>query len=113
MSGCPWRERPAEHGRRADGIVKSMLLHSRGDSGERQTANINTLAEEALNRAYHGARAQDKDFNITLERDLDPNLGPLEVVAQDITRVFLNLFGNPTGLLRARASNQLKLINKH
>jgi signal transduction histidine kinase len=83
-----------EHGRRADGIVKSMLLHSRGDSGERQTANINALIEEALNLAYHGARAQDKDFNITLERDLDANLGPLELVPQDITRVFLNLFGN-------------------
>jgi signal transduction histidine kinase len=84
----------AEHGRRADGIVKSMLLHSRGDSGERQATNINALIEEALNLAYHGARAQDKDFNITLERDLDPNLGPLELVPQDITRVFLNLFGN-------------------
>src|SRR5437868_11357643 len=84
----------AEHGRRADGIVKSMLLHSRGGSSERQTTNINALIEETLNLAYHGARAQDKDFNITLERDLDPNLGPLEVVPQDITRVFLNLFGN-------------------
>jgi signal transduction histidine kinase len=84
----------AEHGRRADGIVKSMLLHSRGGSTERQITNINPLIEEALNLAYHGARAQDKEFNITLERDLDPNLGALEVVPQDITRVFLNLFGN-------------------
>lgn len=84
----------AEHGRRADGIVKSMLLHSRGGSGERQNVNLNALIEEALNLAYHGARAQDQTFNITLERDLDPNLGPLELVPQDITRVFLNLFGN-------------------
>jgi signal transduction histidine kinase len=84
----------AEHGRRADGIVKSMLLHSRGGSGERQNVDINPLIEEALNLAYHGARAQDKEFNITIERELDPNLGPIELVPQDITRVFLNLFGN-------------------
>jgi signal transduction histidine kinase len=84
----------AEHGRRADGIVKSMLLHSRGGSGERQNVDINSLIEEALNLAYHGARAQDKEFNITIERDLDPHFGPIELVPQDITRVFLNLFGN-------------------
>jgi signal transduction histidine kinase len=84
----------AEHGRRADGIVKSMLLHSRGGSGERQTTNLNALVDEALNLAYHGARAQDQNFNVTLERDLDPALAPLELVPQDITRVFLNLFGN-------------------
>jgi signal transduction histidine kinase len=83
-----------EHGRRADGIVKSMLLHSRGGSGERQSVDLNALIEEALNLAYHGARAQDQNFNIALERDLDPNLGAIEIVPQDITRVFLNLFGN-------------------
>jgi signal transduction histidine kinase len=83
-----------EHGRRADGIVKSMLLHSRGVTGERQNANLNALIDEALNLAYHGARAQDQNFNITLERDLDSNLSPLEVVSQDLTRVFLNLFTN-------------------
>ena len=83
-----------EHGKRADGIVKSMLAHSRGSSGERQSANINALVEESLNLAYHGARAQDQNFNITLERDLDPLIKPIEVVPQDVTRVFLNLFGN-------------------
>jgi signal transduction histidine kinase len=84
----------AEHGGHADGIIKSMLLHSRGGSGERQNVDINSLIEEVLNLAYHGARAQDKEFNITIERDLDPNLAPIELVPQDITRVFLNLFGN-------------------
>ena len=59
----------AEHGRRADGIVKSMLSHSRGGTGDWQESNINALVEEALNLAYHGARAQDQDFNVTLERD--------------------------------------------
>jgi adenylate cyclase len=86
--------RIAEHGRRADGIVKSMLLHSRGGSVESQNVNLNALIEEALNLSYHGARAQDQNFNVTLERDLDPNLALIEVVPQDITRVFLNLFGN-------------------
>jgi two-component system NtrC family sensor kinase len=84
----------AEHGRRADGIVRSMLQHSRGGSGERQPADLNGLVEEALNLAYHGARAQDQSFNITMERDLDRNLAPIEVVPQDVTRVFLNLIGN-------------------
>ena len=55
---------------------------------------LNALVEEALNLAYHGARAQDQSFNITLERDFDPTLAPIELVPQDITRVFLNLFGN-------------------
>jgi signal transduction histidine kinase/HAMP domain-containing protein len=84
----------AEHGRRADGIVRSMLLHSRGGTGEWQSADLNGIVDEALNLAYHGARAQDQSFNITMERDLDPNLAPIEIVPQDITRVFLNLFGN-------------------
>ena len=87
-------EKITEHGRRADGIVKSMLAHSRGGSGEWQAVDINSLVEEALNLAYHGARAQDQEFNITLERDFDRNIAPVELVAQDMTRVFLNLFGN-------------------
>jgi signal transduction histidine kinase len=87
-------EKIAEHGRRADGIVKSMLAHSRGGSGDRQAVDINTLVEDALNLAYHGARAQDQNFNITLERDFDRNIAPIELVPQDVTRVFLNLFGN-------------------
>jgi len=87
-------EKIAEHGRRADGIVKSMLAHSRGGTGERQKVDLNALIDEALNLAYHGARAQDHDFNITLVREFDRNLGPIELVPQDITRVLLNLFGN-------------------
>jgi two-component system, NtrC family, sensor kinase len=83
-----------EHGRRADGIVKSMLAHSRGGSGDRQAVDLNALIEESLNLAYHGARAQDQNFNIALERDFDPAIKPIELVPQDITRVFLNLFGN-------------------
>jgi len=87
-------EKIAEHGRRADGIVKSMLEHSRGVSGERRKVDLNALVDEALNLAYHGARAQDASFNITLERDLDHSVAPIELAPQEITRVLLNLFGN-------------------
>jgi signal transduction histidine kinase len=71
-----------------------MLEHSRGVSGERRAVDLNALVGEALNLAYHGARAQDASFNITLERDFDPGLPPIELAPQEITRVFLNLFGN-------------------
>jgi PAS domain S-box-containing protein len=87
-------EKIGEHGRRADGIVKSMLEHSRGTTGERRPVDLNGLVDEALNLAYHGARAQDASFNITLERDLADAIPPIELVPQDITRVCLNLFSN-------------------
>jgi GAF domain-containing protein/nitrogen-specific signal transduction histidine kinase len=87
-------EKIAEHGRRADGIVKSMLEHSRGTTGERRAVDLNHLVDEALNLAYHGARAQDASFNVTLERDFADALPPIELVPQDITRVCLNLISN-------------------
>src|SRR3984893_3505431 len=87
-------EKIAEHGKRADNIVKSMLEHSRGVTGERREVDLNGLVEEALNLAYHGARAQDQSFNITLERDFGQSIAPIEVNPQDMTRVFLNLFSN-------------------
>ncbi len=87
-------EKIVEHGRRADGIVRSMLQHSRGGSGEWQAIDLNALVEEALNLAYHGARAQDQSFEITLERDFDRDLVPVNIVPQEITRVLLNLIAN-------------------
>jgi len=87
-------EKIAEHGKRADNIVKSMLEHSRGGTGERRSVDLNSLIDEALNLAYHGGRAQDQSFNITLARDFDTAVAPIELVPQDITRVCLNLFGN-------------------
>jgi PAS domain S-box-containing protein len=83
-----------EHGRRADGIVRSMLEHSRGSSGERRSVDLNALAEEALNLAYHGARAQDQSFNVTLLRDFGDSIAPITLAPQDVTRVLLNLFSN-------------------
>jgi signal transduction histidine kinase len=87
-------ERIGEHGKRADNIVKSMLAHSRAGGGDRQNTDLNALVEESLNLAYHGARAQDQNFNITLDRQYAPDIPPVELVPQDVTRVFLNLFGN-------------------
>ncbi len=84
----------AEHGRRADGIVKSMLDHSRGETGEARDVDLNNLVEDALNLAFHGARAQDQSFNIILERDFAAAIAPVELVPQDITRVLLNLISN-------------------
>jgi signal transduction histidine kinase len=71
-----------------------MLQHSRGSSGDWQAADLNALVEESLNLAYHGARAQDQDFKVMLELDLDRNLAPIEVVPQDVSRVLLNLISN-------------------
>jgi signal transduction histidine kinase len=87
-------EKVVQHGRRADSIVKNMLLHSRGGSGEQRTADINALLEESLNLAYHGARAEKPQFNVTLQRDFDRTAGLIEVFPQEITRVFLNLISN-------------------
>jgi signal transduction histidine kinase len=87
-------EKVVQHGRRADSIVKNMLLHSREGSGEHRPADINAIVEESLNLAYHGARAEKSGFNITLNRDLDPEAGMIDLYPQEITRVFLNLISN-------------------
>jgi GAF domain-containing protein len=87
-------ERVVQHGKRADTIVKNMLLHSREGSGEHRSVDINALVEEGLNLAYHGARAEKQSFNIKLEKSLDPNAGEVDVFPQDITRVLLNLISN-------------------
>jgi len=87
-------EKVVQHGKRADSIVKNMLLHSREGSGEHRPADINAIVEESLNLAYHGARAEKSGFNITLKRDLDPDAGLIDLYPQEITRVFLNLISN-------------------
>ena len=87
-------EKVVQHGKRADSIVKNMLLHSREGAGEHRPADINAIVEESLNLAYHGARAEKSGFNITLKRDLDPAAGMIDVYPQEITRVFLNLISN-------------------
>src|SRR6266446_6458910 len=81
-------EKIGEHGRRADGIVKSMLEHSRGGTGERREVDLNGLVEEALNLAYHGARAQDQNFEITLEREFAERIAPIRIVSVGGQRPF-------------------------
>jgi two-component system, NtrC family, sensor kinase len=87
-------EKIVQHGKRADSIVKNMLLHSRHGSGEHRPVDINALVEESLNLAYHGARAEKQGFNVTLERSFDPTAGEVDVFPQEVTRVLLNLISN-------------------
>ena len=87
-------DKVVQHGKRADSIVKNMLLHSRQGSGEHQPADINMIVEDSLNLAYHGARAEKQDFNVTLERSFDPTAGNVDLFRQEITRVLLNLISN-------------------
>jgi signal transduction histidine kinase len=87
-------EKVVQHGKRADSIVKNMLLHSRSGSGDHRPVEINAVVEESLNLAYHGARAEKQGFNITLERSFDPSAGEVDVFPQEITRVLLNLIAN-------------------
>jgi GAF domain-containing protein len=87
-------DKVVQHGKRADDIVKNMLLHSRQGSGEHRPVDINALVEESLNLAYHGARAEKQGFNITLEKFLDPAAGEVDLFPQEITRALLNLISN-------------------
>jgi GAF domain-containing protein len=87
-------EKVVQHGKRADSIVKNMLLHSREGSGEQRPADINALLDESLNLAHHGARAEKPDFSIMLQRDFDPDAGAIDVFPQEITRAFINLISN-------------------
>jgi GAF domain-containing protein len=87
-------DKVVQHGKRADGIVKNMLLHSREGTGEHRLVDVNALVEESLNLAYHGARAEKQGFNITLERSFDAQTGEADLFPQDITRVLLNLIVN-------------------
>ncbi len=87
-------DKVVQHGKRADSIVRNMLLHSRAGSGEHRPIDINAVVEESLNLAYHGARAEKPGFNVTLTRNFDPQAGDVDLYPQEITRVLLNLISN-------------------
>jgi GAF domain-containing protein len=87
-------EKVVQHGKRADAIVKNMLQHSREGTGEHRLVNINTLVEESLNLAWHGARAEKQGFEITLRQSFDPSAGDVDVFPQDIRRALLNVIAN-------------------
>jgi signal transduction histidine kinase len=97
-------EKIAEHGRRADSIVKNMLLHSRTGPSEQRAIDVNATVEEALNLAYHGAHAETPGFNITMEKDLDPKAGSIDAFPQEFLRVMLNLISNGFYAARKRAN---------
>jgi len=84
----------SDHGKRADSIVKGMLLHSRGKTGEKQPTDINALLAEYINLGYHGMRARDANFNLKIQADYDPAVGMVNAVPQDLSRVFLNTINN-------------------
>ncbi|MCK1305852.1 MULTISPECIES: GAF domain-containing protein [unclassified Bradyrhizobium] len=98
-------EKVVQHGKRADTIVKNMLLHSREGSGEHRAADINALVDESLNLACHGARAEKPQFNVTVQRDFDPRAGLVEVFPQEITRVLLNLISNGLHAVASRVAS--------
>ncbi len=87
-------EKISRHGKRADSIVKGMLMHSRSSSGQKEPTDINALADEYFRLSYHGLRAKDKMFNATMSQELDPEIGMVYIVAPDIGRALLNLFNN-------------------
>jgi signal transduction histidine kinase len=87
-------EKINQHGKRADGIVKGMLQHSRKSEGKKELADINALCNEYLRLSYHGMRAKDKSFNVDFKTDFDDNIGKINIIPQDIGRVLLNLFNN-------------------
>ena len=97
-------EKIREHGRRADGIIRSMLAHSRATPGPRRAAKLNPLLEEYVGLAYHGMRANHTGFNVTIEKDFDPALPEIQMVPEEMGRVFLNLFDNALGALREHAA---------
>jgi two-component system, NtrC family, sensor kinase len=87
-------EKILHHGKRADAIVKGMLQHSQKGSGVKEPTNINALADEYLRLAYHGLKAKDKSFTATIKTDFDQNIGNINIIPQDMGRVFLNLINN-------------------
>ncbi|WP_157588915.1 sensor histidine kinase [Psychroserpens burtonensis] len=106
-------EKINHHGKRADGIVKGMLQHSRSSSVEKEPTDINRLADEYLRLAYHGLRAKDKSFNANLETDFDESIGKINVIPQDIGRVILNLFTNAFYVVDEKSSDANALKNNY
>ncbi len=95
-----------EHGKRSDSIVRNMLDHSRGNAGERRNTEMNTFVDEYVQLGYHGIRANDADFNVTINTDYDPEVGSLEVIPQDLSRVILNIVNNACYAVKEKRDSQ-------
>lgn len=96
----------SQHGKRVDAIVKSMLEHSRASSGQKEPTDLNKLLEEYLRLAFHGQRAKDRSFHVTLHTDYDDSIGMINIISQDIGRVLLNLVNNAFYTVNERAQQQ-------
>ncbi|MCB0777144.1 MAG: hypothetical protein KDB99_12595, partial [Chitinophagaceae bacterium] len=104
-------EKILHHGKRADGIVKGMLQHSRSSSGQKELTDINVLADEYLRLAFHGLRAKDKSFNAKFETHFEENIDKLNIVPQDIGRVVLNLINNAFYAVNEKQNAKGKTLN--
>jgi signal transduction histidine kinase len=96
------------HGKRAGDIVRGMLQHSRSSSGQKESTDINALADEYLRLAYHGLRAKDKSFNATMNTDYDQSIGTIKIIPQDIGRVILNLITNAFYVVNEKAKSGIE-----
>ena len=96
-----------EHGARADGIIASMLAHSRGQPGERRPTDFNALVRDYINLAFHGMRARDNTFQAAIEGDYDPAVGMVDVIPQDLSRVFLNMGSNACYAVREKSRQRI------
>ncbi len=101
-------EKIEEHGKRADRIVRGMLMHSRTSSGQMESTDLNALLTDSINLAYHGLRARDTAFNVTIETDLDPDLPRLRAIPQDLSRVFINIINNACYAAHERKKHESK-----
>lgn len=99
-------EKINHHGKRADGIVKSMLQHTGSSSGQKEMTDVNKLVEEYTRLAYHGYKAKQKDFNVALDFSFDPDAGAVPMVAQDMGRVLVNLLNNAFYAVNERSNNE-------
>jgi signal transduction histidine kinase len=100
-------EKINHHGKRADAIVKGMLQHSRSSTGQKELKDINALAEEYLRLAYHGIRGKEKSFNAAINTNLDPSIGKINIIPQDIGRVLLNVYNNAFYAVAEKQKQQL------
>lgn len=105
-------EKILQHGKRADGIVKSMLMHSRGGQGDFEPTNLNSLIQEFVNLAFHGMRAGKNPMNVSFEWDLDPEIGLASIIAEDFSRVIVNLCNNAFDAMRSKLNSLLESEEK-
>ncbi|MCH8486015.1 MAG: GHKL domain-containing protein [Candidatus Cyclonatronum sp.] len=99
-------EKIYQHGSRADGIVKSMLLHSRGGSGKTEPANLNSIIQEYMNLAFHGMKAGKNPINVGLKKELDENMGDIPLITEDFSRVLINMYNNAFDAMREKVTNE-------